>query len=32
MDVQRFITKLGHVSSTVMEEVAAALAAIIEYE
>jgi len=32
MDVQRFITKLGHVSSTVMEEVAAAVAAIIEYE
>jgi mRNA interferase MazF len=32
MDVQRFITKLGHISSTVMEEVAAALAAIIEYE
>ncbi len=32
VDIQRFIHKLGHVSSTVMEEIAAAIAAVVEYE
>jgi mRNA interferase MazF len=32
MDTQRFITKLGRVSSTVMEEIVAAIAAVVEYE
>lgn len=32
MDVQRFIRKIGEVSSTDMEEVARAIAAIVEYQ
>jgi hypothetical protein len=32
MDTQRFITKLGRVSSTVVEEIVAAIAAVVEYE
>jgi mRNA interferase MazF len=31
-DTQRFIKRLGHVSSAVMEEIAAAIAAVVEYE
>lgn len=32
VDVQRFIHKLGNVSSNVMEEITAAIAAVVEYE
>lgn len=32
MDVQRFIRKIGEVSSTDMEEVARAIAAVVEYQ
>lgn len=32
IDTQRFMTKLGRVSSTVMEEIVSAIAAIVEYE
>ena len=32
MDIQRFVRKLGRVSSTVMEEITAAIAAVVEYE
>jgi mRNA interferase MazF len=32
MDMQRFIRKLGRVSSTLMEEIAATIAAIVEYQ
>ncbi|MBD1921411.1 type II toxin-antitoxin system PemK/MazF family toxin [Microcoleus sp. FACHB-831] len=31
MDVQRFIRKIGEVSSTTMEEIATAIAAVVEY-
>lgn len=31
-DTQRFIKRLGHVSSSAMEEIAAAIAAVVEYE
>lgn len=32
MDTQRFVRRLGHVPATVMEEVVAAVAAVIEYQ
>lgn len=32
MDTQRFVRKLGRVSSTVMEEITAAIAAVVEYQ
>lgn len=32
VDPQRFVNKIGHVSSNKMEEIAAAVAAVVEYE
>jgi mRNA interferase MazF len=32
LDIQRFVRRMGHVSSMFMEEVAATIAAVVEYQ
>ncbi len=32
MDTQRFVRRLGHLSASIMEEIVAAVAAVIEYQ